>query len=189
MYTSLNTTAILFMKSFGLFLISFIASSIISCSPIYSVSYDSDENLDLIEISTYDWLPIPKEANINNLDEVRIKKAVNAGLEAKGLRLTSNNPDFLIAADIITKEKLRSTRWGYPYYHSYRAYDGSWSVDSYQYQEGTFILDFVKPASKNLIWQGAARVALDFADTPEKRDRLIKEAMQKILQNFPPPSE
>jgi hypothetical protein len=50
-------------------------------------------------------------------------------------------------------------------------------------------LDFVKPASKNFIWQGAARVALDFADTPEKRDRLIKEAMQKILQNFPPPSE
>ena len=189
MYTCLNTTAIFFMKLLGLFLISFLASSIISCSPIYSVSYDSDENFDLIQISTYEWLPIPKEANINNLDEVRIKKAVNAELEAKGLMLTSNNPDFLIAADIITKEKLRITRRGYPYYYSYRAYHGSWSVDSYQYQEGTFILDFVKPASKNLIWHGAARVALDYANTPEKRDRLIKEAMQKILQNFPLPSE
>ena len=71
----------------------------------------------------------------------------------------------------------------------YWAYNGAWWVDSYQYKEGTFILDFIKPASKNLIWHGSARVALDYADTPEKRDKLIKEAMKKILQNFPPPSE
>jgi hypothetical protein len=176
------------MKLSGFFLIVFFTGLIISCSPIYSVSFDSDENIDLVKLSTYNWMPIPKEANINNLDEARIKNAVNAELKAKGLKLTSNNPDFLIAADIITKEKLRITQWGYPYYYSYRLYDGLLSVDSYQYQEGTFILDFVKPASKNLIWQGSARVALDYADTPEKRDRLIKEAMQKILQNFPSPS-
>lgn len=188
MYADLNTKTIVFMRLSCLFLISFLASSIISCSPIYSVSYDYDKNIDLIQISTYEWLPIPKEAKINNLDEARIKKAVNAELKAKGLILTLNNPHFLIAADIITKEKLRITKWGYPYYYSYRAYNGSWLVDAYQYQEGTFILEFVKPASKNLIWHGSARVTLDYADTPEKRDRLIKEAMKKILQNFPPPS-
>ena len=126
---------------------------------------------------------------INNLDAVRIKEAANADLEAKGLMITSNNPDFLIAADILTKEKLRITRWGYPYYYSYRVYHGPPKVDTYQYQEGTFILDFVEPTSKKLIWHGAARVALDYANTPEKRDKLIKEAIQRILQNFPPPSE
>ena len=177
------------MKISGLFLIALLASAVTGCSPIYSVSFDSDGSVDLIQLSTYDWLPIPKEANINNLDEARIKRAVNAELEAKGLRLTSNNPDFLIAADIISKEKLRITQWGYPYYYSYRLYEGSWSVNAYQYEEGTFILDFLKPTSKNLIWQGSARVALDNASTPEKRNRLIKEAMQKILQNFPTPSK
>jgi hypothetical protein len=177
------------MKLSSLFLIVFFTSSIISCSPIYSVSFDSDENIDFIQLSTYNWMPIPKEANINNLDESRIKNAVNAELKAKGLKLTSNNPDFLIAADIITKEKLRITQWGYPYYYSYRLYNGFLSVDSYQYQEETFILNFIKPASKKLIWQGSARVAFDYADTPERRDKLIKEAMQKILQNFPSLSE
>ena len=172
-----------------IFLIVFLVGFFISCSPIYSVSFDSDKNVDLSQLSTYDWLPVPKAANINNLDQARIKKAVNAELEAKGLRLASMNPDFLIAVDIITKEKLRIIQWGYPYYYSYRAYDGSLSVDSYQYEEGTFILDFVKPASNNLIWQGTARVSIDFANTPEKRERLIKEAMQKILQNFPAPSK
>lgn len=177
------------MKFKFLIPIIFFVGVIFSCSPIYNVAFDSDKNADLSQLSTYDWLPIPGEANINNLDEARIKKAVNAALKAKGLKLTSNNPDFFITADIITKEKLRITHRGYPYYYSYRAYEGPWTVDSYQYEEGTFILDFVKPDSNNLLWQGSAKVSIDYANTPERRDRLIAEAMQKILQNFPPPSE
>jgi len=177
------------MKFWALFFILFLASFHSGCSPIYSVSYDYDENLELFQISTYDWLPVPEEANINNLDAERIKKAVNAELQAKGLRLKSENPDFLIAADIITKEKLRVSNWGYPYYDPYWTYYGSWSLDYYQYEEGTFVLNFLAYVSKNLIWRGTAKVALDYADTPEKRDKLIKETMRKILQNYPPPSE
>jgi hypothetical protein len=161
----------------------------IACSPIYNVSYDYYENFKPARISTYNWLPIAKESNINNLDAERIKKAVNAELQAKGLMLTSKNPDFLIAADIVTKEKQRITQWGYPYYDSFWIYDSAWVLDYYQYEEGTFILDFLEPISKNLIWRGAAKVVLDYANTPEKRDALIREAMQKILQNYPPPSE
>ena len=178
-----------FMKSAALFFVLFFTSSHIACSPIYNVSYDYDQNFKLATISTFDWLPIPKEANINSLDAVRIKKAANAELQAKGLILTSENPDFLIAADIVTKEKQRITTWGYPYYDSYRTYGGSWELDYYQYEEGTVILDFLEPVSKKLIWRGAAKVALDYANTPEKRDKLIKEAVHKILQNYPPPSE
>ena len=178
-----------FMKLSTLFFVLFLTSFHIACSPIYNVSYDYDQNFELAKISTYDWLPIPKEANINNLDAVRIKKEANAELQAKGLILTAENPEFLIAADIVTKEKQRITKWGYPYYDSYRTYDGSWTLDYYQYEEGTFILDFLEPVSKKLIWRGAAKVALDYANTPEKRDKLIKEAIQKILQNYPPPSE
>lgn len=183
------------MKLSGLILVLFLTSFNIGCSPIYSVSYDYDKNLELLPITTYQWLPIPKDANITNLDEARIQKSVNAELQAKGLRLTSDNPDFLIAADIITKEKLQITQRDYPYYYSYRTYGESRAIDYYrttnyyQYQEGTFILDFVEPFSKKLIWHGAAKVDLDYADNPEKRDKLIKEAMQKILQNYPPSSE
>jgi hypothetical protein len=85
--------------------------------------------------------------------------------------------------------KLRGTQWNYPDYYSYRTYRGARAINYYQYQEGTLILDFVEPFSKTLIWHGSARVAIDYANTPEKREKLIKEAMQKILQNYPPPSE
>jgi hypothetical protein len=134
-----------------------------------------------------------EQGNFSRRDFIKTAGAAFSALptemKAKGLVLTSKNPDFLIAADIVTKEKQRITKWGYPYYDSYRTYDGSWTLDYYQYEEGTFILDFLEPISKNLIWRGAAKVALDYANTPEKRDKLIKKAIQKILQNYPPPSE
>ncbi len=177
------------MKLSALFFLLMLTGFLVACSPIYNVAYDYDQNFELAKISTYDWLPIPEEANINNLDAVRIQKAVNTELQAKGLMLTTGSPDFLIAADVVTKEKQRIIKWGYPYYDSYRIYGGSWTLDYYQYEEGTFILDFLEPVTKKLIWRGAAKVALDYANTPEKRDKLMKEAMHKILQNYPPPSE
>ena len=177
------------MKLSSILFLLLLTSFYIGCSSIYSVSYDYDKNFELVQISTYDWLPIPKDANINNLDAVRIQEAVNTELKAKGLKLTSKDPDIMIAAHIVRKEKLRGTQRVYSDYYSYQTYRGSRTINYYQYQEGTFILDFVDPFSKNLIWHGSARVALDYANTPEKREKLIKEAMQRILQNYPPPSK
>ena len=110
----MKLTSILFLLLF--------TSFYIGCSPIYSVSYDYDKNFELVQISTYDWLPISKDANINNLDAVRIQKAVNTELKAKGLNLTSKDPDILIAAHMVRKEKLRGTQQAHPDYYSYQTW-------------------------------------------------------------------
>ena len=136
------------MKLTSLFFLLLFTIFCISCSRIYSVSYDYDKNFELVQISTYDWLPIPKDANINNLDAERIQEAVNTELKAKGLNLTSENPDILIAVHLVRKEKLRGTRRDYPDYLSYRTYRVAGTINYYQYQEGTFILDFIEPFSK-----------------------------------------
>jgi len=41
--------------------------------------------------------------------------------------------------------------------------------------------------SKNLIWRGSAKAQTNTVKTPEKREKLITEAVQKILEKFPPP--
>jgi hypothetical protein len=81
--------------------------------------------------------------------------------------LTSKNPDFLKSAHIVKKEKIRSTQWNYPYDYSCWTHRSTSAINYYQYQEGTSTLDFVEPFSKNLIWHGAAKIAIDYADTPE----------------------
>ena len=37
-----------------------------------------------------------------------------------------------------------------------------------------------------MIWRGVAKTVVDRTDTPEKREKLINEAVQEILKNFPP---
>ena len=162
----------------------------ISCSPIYSVKYDYDTKTDFASLKTYDWLPIPAKADIDKLNIERIKNAVNSQMTAKGLRKSPDNPDFLIASHVGKKEKVRIADWGYGYgtYGRYwGGYGGPRGVDVYKYEEGSLILDFVDAKSKKLIWRGSAKAQINTDKTPEKREKLIAEAVQKILEKFPPP--
>ena len=162
----------------------------ISCSPIYSVKYDYDTKTDFASLRTYDWLPIPAKADIDRLNVERIKNAVNSQMAAKDLRKTPDNPDFLIASHVGKKEKVRIADWGYgygPYGRYWGGYGGPRGVDVYKYEEGSLILDFVDAKSNKLIWRGSAKAQTNTAKTPEKRQELIDEAVQKILEKFPPP--
>lgn len=175
------------MQSFVVGIITF-AAALAGCSAVYNVSYDYDQSLSPgTRLSTYQWLPPADEAGLNSLDAGRIKNAVNAELKLKGLRAVSQDPDVHVTADIVTNEKRVIRDWGGPFYYPYRwPYYGPRTIDYYQYQEGTFILDFIDPATNKLLWRGTAKAELDDADTPEKRDALIGEVVRKILANFPP---
>lgn len=183
---------VIYMKPIHVLFALFLMDLIISCSAVYNVQYDYDKTVDFTNFATYDWLPIPKKTDIESLDIKRVQRAVNAELEAKGLTMTAENPDFLIAEHLGKKDKVRVTNWGYgygPYGGYWGRYWGTGGVSVYQYEEGSLILDFVETHSKNLIWRGVAKAVLDDVTTPEKRDKLINEAVQKILKNFPPPSK
>jgi hypothetical protein len=154
----------------------------VSCSPIYDVSYDYDSEADLTGLRTYDWLPIPPKVEADDLVVGRVKRATNAELEEKGFRMAPDDPDFLIAMHVGSEEKVTYKDWGY-------TYGGYWrrgGRSKYKYQEGTLVLDFVDVKSNQLIWRGQAKGFLDRKSTPEKEDRLVNEAVQKILKNFPP---
>ena len=151
----------------------------IGCSQI-SVQHDYDKNADFKSLETYNWLPIPKSIEINRLDIKRIKNAVNTQLEAKGLRMTSDDPDFLIATHINIQDRIDGINVGESY--GYR-YGGR----LYIYEEGTLVLDFLEAQSKNVIWRGVGKGALERNPTPEKREKNINKAVEKILESFPPP--
>jgi hypothetical protein len=59
-------------------------------------------------------------------------------------------------------------------------------VSTIHYQEGTLILDFVDPKTDNLIWRGVGKKVVSETTTPEKSDREINDAVEKILKKFPP---
>ena len=178
------------MKAFDTFLMSCVLVYTISCSTV-TVNYDYDTKTDFADLQTYDWLPVPVEAEINSLTVSRVTDAVNTALKAKGLEMTADNPDFLIGMHLGKDKKLSVDNRGYTYAPPSRywgAYRGPGPINVYQYEEGTLILDFVAPESKHLVWRGVAKSPLEHAKTPEKREKLINEAVQKIFKKFPPPS-
>src|SRR5210317_126474 len=89
------------MKNLVTLLFACLIALIVSCSS----GYDYDQETNFAGLKTYDWLPVPEGIKVDTLVQERIKNAVNSGLEAKGLRMTSDTPDFLIAMQTMKKER------------------------------------------------------------------------------------
>ncbi|MFC1856518.1 DUF4136 domain-containing protein [Thermodesulfobacteriota bacterium] len=114
---------------------------VFSCSP-FTIRHDYDPEANFTGLKTYSWLPIPPKVDISELTIKRIKHAVNTQLLAKAYVVDIHNPDFLIAAHVGAKEKIRVTDWGYGYGTGYRgSYRGYEGIDVHRYEEGTLILD------------------------------------------------
>lgn len=180
------------MKTVDIILVLFLMAITVSCSSIYGVSHDYDEKADFSGLKTYDWLAIPEKADINQLDVERLKTAVNNRLEIKGFKMNSDTPDFSIAVHFGKKDKIQVRDYGYddgPFMGPRGRRFGGWGdrrVDTYQYEEGTLVLDFVDAKTKKLLWRGSGKARVGDAKTPEKRQKLINEAVEKILKKFPP---
>lgn len=104
-----------------------------------------------------------------------IQNAVNNQLESKGYKLVSKNPDFSIVAKVGIKDEYwyGSGYYGYRYAHKIEA--------------GTLLLDFINLRESRLIWRGEALGLLDYNSSSEKINKLVREAVGKILKEFPPP--
>jgi hypothetical protein len=180
------------MKEIKISFILFFIAFTVSCS-IYDVRYDYDRQTDFAEFKTFGWMQVPEKAGISSLVVQRVKNAVKAELETKGLMMMSNNPDFLIAEHLGKKDKVQVTDWGYSYgtygrYGRYSGIRGPGRISTYQYEEGILILDFVNAKSKKLIWRGAAKAKVQNVNTPEKSEKIINAAVKKILEKYPPSS-
>jgi len=161
------------------------------------VKYDYDPEVDFTRLKSFDWLPVSAKATYNRLDIGRFHKAVTAELEMKGLKQVTKGPDFRIAVYISKKEKMDVESFGYYYGPPGRYwrcdYPGDWwgaypgDIDTYYYEEGTFILDFVDPKTKKLLWRGTAKTDLDErTEPPEKEQEFMDKIARKVLEHFPP---
>jgi hypothetical protein len=159
------------------------------CSTI-SVNYDYDVETDFTALKFFNWMPVTPEPGMNDLAVSRVKNAVNRSLQAKGFNLTQSDPDFMIAVHGGSQTKLDVVDWGYSYsrYGRYGGghYGSGHRIDTYEYQEGTLILDFIDANAMQLIWRSSATAVVNPNSTPEQREQKVNEAVSKILHNFPP---
>jgi hypothetical protein len=117
----------------------------------------------------------------------RIERSVETVMQQRGFANDCTTPDFRVTFNTIKKTKTEVTDLGigatpfrrYPY-HGYSGYS-RYNVD--QYEEGTFILDIIDEASKELVWRGTYVKRLGW-EAPT--DAQVLEIVTEILAQFPP---
>ena len=101
----------------------------------------------------------------------------------------SDKPDLLVHYWVGKKEKQRVEGTG-PTVGVYGrrgpyGYGGGYSgVTTYEYTEGTLIVDLVTPANSELVWRG--NIVDTLTDSKEKNLQIAQEGIAKAFAEYPP---
>jgi len=161
------------------------------------VRYDFDKDKDFSKYKTYKWVPIKGADQPDGLTAKRITDAVDAELATKGLTKTdSDNADLYVGYQtaVGTEKQYTSYNTGWSYGPGWGAgwygYGGMNTSTTYGSTSTVYIgqldLSMYDPAAKQLVWRGVASKTLDPKAKPEKKDKNVVKAVQKLLKKYPP---
>jgi hypothetical protein len=152
-------------------------------------TYDFDKDVNFASIHTYAL----KEGTPagNPLIDKRLVEAIQSQLAAKGLKVDEANPDIWVVyhVSVDKKKELSGYTSGYGGYGGYGwRYGGGMTTTNMQVNEilvGTLIIDMASASAK--AWSGGASgKEIDTNAKPDKRDKNINKAVEKILKEYPP---
>lgn len=177
----------------------FVVLSLTACSGI-PVSTDYDTSHVFSNVKHYAWLE-PKQKLIidpyvdNDLINQRFHRAIDAELAKRGMQRVDDlkAADILVSYHLSSSEKISAVNYhaAFGYYPCRGCWNtgvmmGPESVSVNQYREGSFIIDFIAPESRKLVWRGVAERRLPGNATPPERDVYVNEVVTAIINKFPP---
>lgn len=170
-----------------------------ACTSI-DVKTDFDPSADFTKFHTFafaTFTDITKTGLLDNsLTRKRIESAVSRELTKKGLQEVKmgEHPDLLINYWLGTKDKqkVQEISSGPDHYYGVRGgYGGGYgwgtsysTTSSYDYREGTLVVDLVEPARNELQWR--ATMVANLEDTAAENIELGNKAISKAFENYPP---
>lgn len=168
-----------------------LAITAFACQTI-KVSYDYDRQADLNGYKTYKLSDETNNLKIQQLDRDRIIKAVENEMAVKGFS-KSQSPDIIVDINVASEEKqtATATTTGSYYGSRYRGWNygsgfSTTQINYDKYVEGSLVITFVDSKKEQIVWQGSGTKTLVENASAEKRDENINNAVQKILNNYPP---
>ena len=156
-------------------------------------TYDYEKSANFAAFKTYAFKDGTKAGQ--ELIDKRIVDAIDAQLAKKGLSRVDANPDvFVVYHMAFDKEKDIST-YSSGYGGGYGPYGwgwgGGWAGGTTHTQVrdilvGTLVIDIADAKKGQLAWRGIGQKEIDTQAKPDKRDKNINKAVEKIFKNYPP---
>lgn len=163
-------------------LLAALAISALATAQDVKTDYDRHANFSLYH--TYSWA---KVKTTDPLWQSRVQDAVDQTLQSKGwVRVDIGaNADVALTA-------VGSTRDQREYQTFYMGMVGTWRWAGFgesttvpeNYRAGSLVLDLYDAHNKQLIWRGISSDTL--SDNPEKDEKKLDKAVDKMLDHFPP---
>lgn len=174
--------------------VTWLAAAVIvaGCSGI-SVTTDFDPAARFDGLERWTWAPETGAAKSDDprltsgLLHDRIQSAVEDTMLSRGFVL-GGDPDFLMTYHVATDRRLESDTL----YDARRYHPAGWSVGGvaetrvYEYEVGSLVIDVLSADGEKLLWRGTAHARLSEATSPNAREKRIREAVGKILAEYPP---
>ena len=171
-------------------------SSACASAPKVQVNSEFDRGASFESLRSYDFhVPpdaAPRDERIDaKLINARVQRAVAAQLESRGfVRDFHGTPDFLVAHHILLDSRFEIDSYIDLATYGYRSWTQPMRMQQVirEYDHGVMILDIIDANTKTMIWRGYGEAKVDLEDEEaHKRAEIIRAAVAKILESFPPP--
>jgi uncharacterized protein DUF4136 len=178
------------MKPTRLCLLALLLAIVPTLAFAQKTTYDFDKDVNFASIHTFAL----KEGTPagNPLIDKRLAEAIQSQMTAKGLKADEANPDVWVVyhVSVDKKKELNGYTTGMGGYGAYGwGWGGGMSTTNMRVNEileGTLIIDIASASKKALVWRGVGVKEIDTGAKPDKRDKNINKAVEKILKNYPP---
>ena len=160
------------------------------------VRYNFDKQANFSNFKTYKWVALKGSTPVNDLMDRQIKASIDDELAKKGLKKSeADSADLYVGyqAAVGTEKQYTSfdSGWGYgPGWYGggwYNSGGGITTGTTSTIYVGQLVLDMYASGQKALVWRGTASKTLDERAKPEKQQKNLAKAVNKLLKNYPPP--
>jgi hypothetical protein len=161
------------------------------CSSSVEIFIDKELDFNVDRYNSYSWKDAAADGAVDIamydqvLTEKRVRHAVDSVMEKKGYHLGGPMAALQLHYHIIIENNALSPTE--PYDYETNTYWVRTETDSYEYEDGTLIIDVVDAASGYLVWRSRAVAILYDLHCGDVQRRLNKAAA-KMLKALPPAS-
>ncbi|MEQ1764600.1 MAG: DUF4136 domain-containing protein [Pyrinomonadaceae bacterium] len=148
-----------------------------------SVQSDLDKSFDFSKLKTFEFSMQTRGSSDplvhDQLNNGRIRNALESKLIAGGYRSDSSKPDFAVAYYVTTKNALSVQNYGY----AAPRWFGGRDIRVDQYTEGTLTVDLIDLATNQLVWRGRASGAIELKNIDNKINKSVEKLVERFLKD------
>jgi Domain of unknown function (DUF4136) len=165
---------------------------VMACGAMYGqdIITNYPPGTDFSKYHTYKWVTVGPNGVPDQILDTQIKRSIDSQLVAKGLtQVDGDKAELLVRYRVAVERQKQWNATGMGDLFGLPGLDtamGSATATSTNIDVGTLVLDLYDSAAKQLVWTGHATKTISPSKDPQKNQRSIDKAMQKLLKEFPP---